>query len=225
MSDLQAVDVFREAGAATLEALAAANHPRTYGEREPIWAEGDLADHLCLVRGGLLQVLKRNAEGDGLGLAIFGPGDVVGLLAVLDECPYPADAISLTRGARVDRFDARVVRRLAQTDPGLNRGFTRALVTHTRHLQAKIDLLSAGNVDHRLAALMLHLSDRFGEPQAAGRVTIRVKLTRRVLAELVGVRIETVIRTLSEWSAAGWFTTQPLGFECTLSELRARLGV
>jgi CRP-like cAMP-binding protein len=97
-------------------------------------------------------------------------------------------------------------------DVDLAQAINRSLVSHTVALRQKIRIMTAGPVERRLAALLMHLAERFGDESANGSITIPVVLSRSDLARLVGATIETTIRTMSRWQKAGVLSTTPQGF-------------
>ena len=62
------------------------------------------------------------------------------------------------------------------------------------------------NARQRLACRLIQLAREFGEPERTG-VRIELRLTRRDLANCVGVAQETAIRALSGWQRAGLIHT------------------
>jgi len=93
-------------------------------------------------------------------------------------------------------------------------------------LHDKIDILSAGAVDARLATALLKLHEEFGDELADGTSFIPVALSRRELAKLVSTAFETAIRTMSRWEHAGVLATTDRGFVLhDISVLRAVSGM
>jgi CRP/FNR family transcriptional regulator len=72
--------------------------------------------------------------------------------------------------------------------------------------------MSAGSVERRLAALLQHLLDRFGDELEDGETVIQVALSRAELASLVGATLETTIRMMSRWRREGIVSTTTEGF-------------
>jgi CRP-like cAMP-binding protein len=87
----------------------------------------------------------------------------------------------------------------------------RALLEHTDILRAKIDIVSAGSVPARIAALVLYLVERFGESRDAQNAHAGIDLTREQIGHIVGARPETVIRIMSRWHKAGWLDSTRAG--------------
>lgn len=177
-----------------------------------LFRKGDPADSLLLIRRGIVQIVRPGEEAVTLG--IFGPREPVGLSAMLDRAHYPADAIAAC-DVEVVRAPADIVLDAMAEDHGLALSINRALIAHTRALQAKIAMLTAGEVSARLATLLSHLADRFGDEDEEGKTVVPVALSRGDLARLVGVRPETVIRVMSRWQKAGLVETSAEGFRIT----------
>ncbi len=65
----------------------------------------------------------------------------------------------------------------------------------------------------RPARLSLHLAERFGDTDGAGRAHIPLTLSRAALSRLVSARVETVIRVASDWQKRGLIATDAAGFQ------------
>jgi CRP-like cAMP-binding protein len=97
------------------------------------------------------------------------------------------------------------------TRPAATIALAHGLLEHTRTLRAKIAVMCAGSVEHRLAMFLVDLASRFGD-EADGGVIVQVPLSRGDLAIAVGATVETVIRTMSRWQKAGVLATDARGF-------------
>lgn len=206
MSDLAAVlavaPLFRDGAPDTIARLARAAREVVVGEGDPIWDEGAAALAVVLITHGLVEVVRHGAGGDDATLALFGPRELIGLSAALEAGAYPASAIAVAAEVRAIAVPALELRAAIDRDHALARAATRALIEHGHVLRAKIAILSAGTIEQRLAALVEHLAARFGD-EIDGALHIPVTLTRRMIAQLVGARVETVIRALAAWRKAG----------------------
>lgn len=182
-----------------------------------LWRQGQVADTFTFVVEGLVSISKLGAGGGETIVGIFGPGDVVGLVAALEQTVFPAQATVISEGAQLCVFLAAPVIEMAKTEPTLLTYFNQAVFAHTRALHAKIDIMSAGTVAERLQCLFQYLARRFGQPIPQDRIVIPTRISRRQLASLVGARIETVIRTLSSWQRKGILQSLPNGFEISVN--------
>ena len=196
-----------EATAATLAASCVRRH---FERGERVWKAGDDAGWMALITSGLVKIVQEDTH--GAIVAIFGPHETFGELAVVGGGAYTADAVAATRDVEIVCIDAAAVRAAIESHPAFARAMNRALVVHGRALQQKIWIMSAGCVERRLAALLEHLVDRFGDELDDGSCVVPVVLSRSELASLVGATIETTIRTMSRWQKEGLVSTLHEGF-------------
>lgn len=192
----------------------------TLGRGEAVWHAGDAATSFTLICSGLVKIVRPTPDAGEAIVGLFGPRESIGDSAVLERGTYPADAITSSERAEICRVDAAPVLAAMGQRPEVGRSLNHALLEHTRALQEKIRIMSAGSVTRRLATLLLHLADRFGDELGDGTTLIPVDLSRAELASLIGARPETTIRTLSRWRKAGDVVPAAEGF---LVPDRARL--
>jgi len=193
--------------------LADEAHARRYEEGEPLWRTGAPATRFTVIHHGVVQIVQPTSGGQEALLGLFGPRESIGDAAVLERGSYPADAIAAIGAAEILEVRAGPILDALHDDASLALAFNRALLDHTRALRAKITVMSAGSVPQRLATLLLHLAERFGDEHEKGEIGIPLPLSRSALARLVGARPETVIRCLSRWQKEGWLRTTVGGFE------------
>jgi CRP-like cAMP-binding protein len=198
-----------------VDELAAGTRQVRLGAGELVWRAGEEPDHVGVIQRGLVWIVRRSPS-PGVGestLGLFGPREAIGVAAALEGSPYPADAIAAGDDVELLLVPSARLRDAASLDMGLAQAMNRALLDHTRALQAKIEVLTAGPVAARLAALLLHLADRFGDELEGGLTVLPLRLGRSDLARLVGARVETVIRVMSRWQKLGWLRTTDDGLE------------
>jgi CRP-like cAMP-binding protein len=188
--------------------IAAHTVRRSYARGDAIWREGDAATSFVVIASGLVEITRRAPNGSSAIVAIFGPHEDIGASAVVARGTYPASAIAATPTASVLLVDAAPVLDAARVDPQVAEALNASLVEHTEALQQKIRIMTAGSVAARLATLVLHLVERFGDELEDGATHVPVVLTRMELANLVGATVETTIRTLSAWQRAGILATE-----------------
>ena len=187
-------------GAAVIE-----REDRAAGGGPGVWRGG--ADHAPTPEVG------PNPE-DGVGVEVaLGPRECVGTVAVLGRKVYPAEAVAQGDVVELLAVRAEPVLLAMNDDPALALAFNRALCEQTTMLRSRIDVLSAGAVPQRLATLLLHLAERFGDTDEAGRAYIPLALSRAALSRLVSARVETVIRVASDWQKRGLLATDAAGFQ------------
>jgi CRP-like cAMP-binding protein len=210
---LRGARLFRGVDPGTITTLADSAHNTTLKEGGQLWHAGDTAHHFTVIQRGLVQIERRMPSGEPAIVGVFGPRESVGDAAALAGAPYPAAAVAASERVEVVQIPRDVIVHAMQRDAALAGAVQTALLEHTQALTAKIDIVSAGSVPARLATLLLHLAERFGDETEDGLLAIPVSLSRVALSRLVSARVETVIRALSAWNKSGLVHTTDDGFE------------
>lgn len=179
---------------------------------ESLWRAGDSPSHGYFLVRGLVEVTRATADGEEVALALFGPRECPGLFASLEGKCFPAGARCLSETAEVLRVERKALLHAVDHDSAITRALGAVLQQHNAILREKVDVVTAGEVTQRLATLFLLLGERFGDERDEGGISIPLVLTRRVLARLVGMRVETVIRILSRWERERFIETSEDGF-------------
>ncbi len=179
-----------------------------YEKGEEIFAEGDPAKELCFIVLGRVKVVKA-APGRDLILGLFGPGEIVGMVAVFEGRPYPATAVALEPSTVIHVPEREFFDCLASR-PGLVRRLFQGLILRHLELTRRLTDLT-GHVDARIARLFLTLAEKVGRPEGPG-IFIGIALTRQEIADLAATTIETAIRIMSRWGREGVVLTREDGF-------------
>ena len=222
-SRLAALDLFSSLDAADLARLARGARHRRLSPGASLWFAGEPARRFAVIEAGVVQVRQMTPTGEGVVIGLFRDGEAIGLAAALEGGVFPADAIAIGGPVELLWIDADALRDALAASVAVARAVNRALLQHTAALRAKIDIVSAGSVPRRLAALLHYLIERFSRPAEAGGVTVDVNLTREEISQLVSARVETVIRILSRWQKAGWMTSRPGGMEIARVDMLERI--
>jgi CRP/FNR family transcriptional regulator len=86
---------------------------------------------------------------------------------------------------------------------------------HTMHACDRIEQLSSGQVEQRLATLLVRLAHRVGVERPRQGVWIPVPLSRQDLADMCGTTVETIIRTMSRFRKSKLVRPATRGFLIT----------
>ena len=215
--------MFEGLDSAWLENLAQGAVLQNFLGGELVWPTGDTAKHFILVESGLVAIRKLSLEGNSVLVSLFGPGDSLCIAPALQGMEYPGDAVVISETATLLLVPAAPVVAAMASNAALSQALNRVLVQHSNILRQKIDIVSAGPVPRRLAALMLNLVERFGVSDNRDHAFVPIALTRERLGQLINARTETVIRTMSKWQKAGWFTTSTEGFHIDRLEILRRI--
>ena len=221
---LGTLDLFSGLAPADLGLLAQGARHRRLAAGESLWFAGERASQFSVIESGIVEIRQTTVGGDGIVVGLFRAGEAIGLSAALEHDIFPADAVALGGAVDVLAIRADALRAALADSVAVGHAVNRALLAHTAALRAKIDIVSAGSVPRRLAALMRYLIARFGRPTEAGTVLVEVSLAREDIGQLVSARVETVIRILSRWQKAGWLANRPGGIEILRADMLRRIG-
>ena len=223
IEQLRAVPMYARLHADDLEALARAARSRLYTRGETIFREGERADCFHTIVRGRVKVARCTGDGREMILAILGPGDPVGAVAVYLERPYPATAEALEDTVCVHLPRAAFRRLLGR--PSFVEGLLLGMTLRLMELTGRLAAMSGTRVEPRLARLFLQLAAQLGRAEAAG-VFVPLRLSRQELADLTGTTIETCIRVMSRWHKERVVRTHSDGFLlCDLDALERLAGV
>ena len=211
--------LFRGVRRELMSKLARIATTQSFERGEHLWRAGDAPRALMLVKSGLVKQTRVAPRGRTALCGLFGAPSNLGELALVKGVPYPTNTIAASRVVatvsipRSDMLDA------LHEDPVLCINLLQTIESRLSQLHDKIDVLSAGTVEARLATLLLKLYYQFGDDFDDGQSRIPVPLSRQELADLVSTSFETAIRAASRLERAGVLTTDTDGF--TIHDLAA----
>lgn len=194
-----------------LEPLAAAASVVSYHRGDALFRTGELPHAFVVVHKGLVKLVRHSNKHRAI-CGLFGPTESIGDIAVVRRVPYTTDAIAASEQVSVVSLPRALLMETFWREPKLFLSLTSAIDHDMDSLLDKIDVLSAGSVEARLATLLLKLNGRFGDDFDDGTSQIPIALSRRDLAELVATSFETAIRVMSRWEREGVLETTRRGF-------------
>jgi CRP/FNR family transcriptional regulator len=196
---LRGAPLFAGLGDDAWDALVARLTTVTLARGDVLFRAGDPGDALYVVDSGKIKITRTAADGREQAIALLGPGDLLGELAIFDAQPRGATATAVNdttlaalTGAEFDAW--------LDDHPRAARGLLRALAERLRQTNEHMADLVFTDVPGRTAKTLLALAERFGTPD--GRVAH--DLTQEELAQLVGASRETVNKALSDFANRGW---------------------
>lgn len=199
---------------------------QTYTRGQYLWHAGDQPRGMTVMANGLVKVARPTPRGRLALCALFGAPGTVGDLALINNGLYPAHAVAATQSVGVIVLPRAPIFEALQQSRHFALSLARNLEGKVSVLHEKIDVLSAGSVEVRLATILLKLYARYGDDFDDGTLRVGVSLSRQDLADLVATSFETVIRVMTRWERDGVVVTDSEGFTIQRpSVLRAISGV
>lgn len=197
--------IFEGITAAELEALRPAVRLRTFAKDTHLFREGDPGSHLHLVVRGQVKILRVGAGGSEIVFAVVGPGEVFGELSLFEpDGERSADAVALepTECALLAR-DPVIAFLLAH--PALLLRVISSLIGYIQRKDQAMAEVAFLDIPGRVARRLLDLAASRGERLAEG-VVIRIPLSQRTLAGMVGASRENVNRALHRFVELGYIS-------------------
>jgi CRP/FNR family transcriptional regulator, cyclic AMP receptor protein len=195
---------------AALQRLAAHAAVRNCRRGQILFAEGDPGDSLIVVVSGSLKAYSTTEHGDEFLLAVVGPGESLGELALADGGLRSATVSALTE-ASVLRIPRHAILEVARSEAGLMDALLLALASVIRRLDGHAADLAFLDLPRRVGKLLLtqHATAHGGAPA----------LTQTEMAARVGASRQSVNAALQEFQRRGWIRLA--GREITVLEPNA----
>jgi CRP/FNR family cyclic AMP-dependent transcriptional regulator len=167
-----------------------------------LFHEGDPGDQLYFIVSGKIKLGRTASDGRESLVAIMGPGELFGEMALFDPSPRStsATAVSETRLAGLKHEN---LKKVIERSPDVSAQLLQALARRLRRTNESLADLVFSDVPGRVAKALLDLADRFGRPATDG-ILVAHELTQEELAQLVGASRETVNKALAEFVQRGW---------------------
>lgn len=218
---LQIVPFFANLSDEHATELAKSLVPRRFGPGQVIFHLGDPGGLLYLISRGKVKISHTTPEGQEVVLAILGPGDFFGELALLDDAPRSAtaEALEVTETWTLHREE--FINYLTD-NPDFALHVLQTLARHIRRLNTQLADIFFLDLPGRLARTLLHLAEQYGTYTTDGTI-INLSLTQTDLAEMTGATRVSVNKALGRFRRAGWIRVA--GRQVTLLDREALAGL
>jgi CRP-like cAMP-binding protein len=166
---------------------------------ETLFDQGATASSFFQVRTGRVKMVSCNDQGREFVQGLFTDGQSFGEPPFFNHVPYPAAAVAVVDSEVWTCGRAGFLRLLAE-HPEVHLELTRVLSGRLVYKSMMLAEIAVEEAEHRLATLIEYLRDT--DPVAAGP-RYRVPFTRQQLADMTGLRVETVVRSVKAMAQRG----------------------
>lgn len=149
---------------------------------------------LYAVKSGALATVGEDGEGNRKVYGFYFPGDILGLDAI-DSGHYQNTVVALENSS-VCRLHYESAPLLGENEAGFYQQMIRAMSQRLKCERWTAQLLATQSTEQRLAAFMIYLSSQL-KLHGLPHVAFRLPMTRRDIADYLGMAMETVSRALS----------------------------
>lgn len=159
---------------------------------------------LLFIAAGRAKVCVSDKRGKEIILALLGPGDFFGEIALLTDRPRTADVVALAAGELVT-LDRKSFFAHSQRFAGLSAAMLRSMAQRIQSASRLIADLALHSVASRVARILFSLSM---PENRDGEIIYRVhkRPTQQMLAQMAGTSREVVSRTLGALQEEGYLT-------------------
>lgn len=164
-----------------------------------LFSEGDKATDFFQVEEGQVRMFILNNEGQEFTQGVFQAGESFGEPALLGDFTYPSSAIAVSDG-KVWRLPKPEFLQLLKENFELHLKLDYVLCQRLQYKSMVLTEISAHTPEHRLTTILKYLKSKM---DAKSKEKTIIPYTRQQLADMTGLRVETVIRTIKKMEQEG----------------------
>lgn len=155
---------------------------REYQAGEVLFREGEAGDRMFVIQTGAVRIAKRMA-GEEKVLAVLGPGEFLGEMAILNGKPRTATA-TVVEPTRCLLIDARTLETMVAKNSEIALRLIKKLARRLDSADTLIEILMHTDPKARVMLALARHAEAFGEPVADG---VRIRATAADVAQEVSV--------------------------------------
>lgn len=166
---------------------------------EFIFLEGTSCNYYFQLKEGVVSWLNFSEDGKVFIQSIVEKGDSFGILPLFDDAPYAASAVAET-DCIVLKLPKQKFKKIITDCPKTLFLFTQTLAKILRNKLYFLKEVACHNPEHKVLEVLKYYREK---TQHETNEPFRVFLTRMQIAEMTGLRVETVIRVIKRLSNKG----------------------
>lgn len=178
---------------------------RIYEKGETIFEKGGLPKYYFQVVSGEIKMNSYNDSGKEFIQGIFSEGRSFGEPPLFGDLKYPANAVTLTN-CKIEILRKENFKKLLLENPEVHFQFSEVLASRLYYKAIMASEISGESAEHRILALIDYLKIEIYKVNKSDRY--EVDLTRQQIADLTGLRVETVIRAIKKLTESGEITVE-----------------
>jgi CRP-like cAMP-binding protein len=169
----------------------------THKRGSTLYMEGNRMRGFYCVRSGIVKIYKTGIDGKEQIIRFAKAGDIIGYRSVLSNEPACTTS-EILKDSELCHIPAELLFKLVKSNGTFALEMMKLTCKELGEANAYITDIAQKTVKERLAEILLHLDDEFGEDGAG---ILNISLTREELSNIVGTATESIIRLLSEFKS------------------------
>ena len=175
-------------------------HEAPYQKGEYIFREGDPTEWFHVVKEGSVKCVKSSPDGRDMTLKVLTPGDLFCCEASVFEGSAHPGCAKVLDGATVLKIPKERYLDILRRNPEMAIEVIQYLGERLREAQENAKSLVFHRAEQRLASILISLAAKAGQPDSEG-IRLNTRLTRRDLADMAGLTVETATRIMGRLKA------------------------
>ena len=163
-----------------------------------LFQEGDQATDYMQVESGAVKMFIVSIDGQEFIQGIFNAGESFGEPALIGKFPYPGSVVAI-EPTKVWKLPADYFLQMLKENFDLHLKMDQVLCQRLKYKSMVLSEISSHEPEHRILSLLKYYKSK-NQETTGGKVTI--PYTRQQLADMSGLRVETVIRTVKKMEKA-----------------------
>jgi len=170
-----------------------------------LFHEGSKATDYFQVEEGSVKMFITSNDGQEFIQGIFTAGESFGEPALIGNFPYPGSVVAIEK-TKVWKLPGDYFLQMLKENFDLHLKMDQVLCQRLKYKSMVLSEISSYEPEHRVLALLKYFKTKNTKPSAAGKII--VPYTRQQLADMSGLRVETVIRTVKKMEKEGKLTLE-----------------
>ena len=172
---------------------------KKYKAGEIIFQEGGICNYYFQLMEGRVRWVNYNLDGKEFIQNIIEPNESFGEMPLFDDGNYAATAIT-SEDSLIMRLPKEIFIQLVKENPEINFSFSKLMAHRQRYEFLLLKTMAFENPEMRISTLLNYYKNK---PCNLGKRPYQVNLTRQQIANMTGLRVETVIREIKIQSQKG----------------------
>jgi CRP/FNR family transcriptional regulator, cyclic AMP receptor protein len=177
----------------------------TLRKDQVLFHEGDKALDYFQVEEGSVKMFIASSDGQEFIQGIFTSGESFGEPALIGNFPYPGSVVAI-EPAKLWKLSGDYFLQMLKENFELHLKMDQVLCQRLKYKSMVLSEISSYEPEHRLIALLKYYKSKNTKPGLLSKIII--PYTRQQLADMSGLRVETVIRTVKKMEKDGKITLE-----------------
>lgn len=172
-------------------------------KQEQIHFSDDAPAKIYFVKAGKVKISKYSASGQEIILALLGPGEIFGELAITGQ-PGSGEVAEIVESAVICEFSTDDMMKILEMNPQFNIQITKLIGEKYKKIQSRFESLCFKSAPDRIKEFIRELANEHGEKVGQeGEVAVKLNLTHEEIAKLTATTRQTVTSVFNELEKHG----------------------